>query len=69
MAKKQAAAQKQSGGAAVQSKAPTTTQSKADDPKVLVSLMQHITVLHLSCLCHSAVRDADTLALSNVNLY
>ena len=33
-AKKQASVQKQSGGADVQSKAPTTTQSKADDPKV-----------------------------------
>ncbi|CAL5224774.1 g7514 [Coccomyxa viridis] len=33
-AKKQTTAQKQSGGADVQSRAPTTTQSKADDPKV-----------------------------------
>ena len=40
-AKKQASVQKQSGGADVQSKAPTTTQSKADDPKVALLLSPH----------------------------
>ena len=40
-AKKSASGQKQSGGADVQSKAPTTTQSKADDPKVLLPLSHH----------------------------
>ena len=38
-AKKQGSSQKQSGGADVQSKAPTTTQSKADDLKVLLPLL------------------------------
>ena len=52
----------------MQSKAPTATQSKADDPKVLASLVQHTAVLHLSCLCHSADRDADALALLDINL-
>ena len=46
----------------MQSKAPTTTQSKADDPKVLVIQMQHTVVLHLSCHSYPAERVADALA-------